>query len=82
MPRTSHITMYLYSNLMPVTEDPTDPIPNVRCGKCNKLLGRAHGQLLVLSNSHSPSIEEIPVGVPSFEVKCPNCNCVHHIIWQ
>jgi phage FluMu protein Com len=74
--------MYLYSNLYPVTEDKTDPTPNVRCGKCGKLLGRAHGRVLTISNSASPSIEEIPVGMPSFETKCGACNAVHHIIWQ
>ncbi len=82
MRHISYTTVYLYSNLIPTTEDKTDPTPNVRCMSCGKLLGRAHGRILRMANTHAPAIEELPVGVPAFETKCPNCNAVYHIIWQ
>jgi phage FluMu protein Com len=82
MTKVSYITLYLYSNLIPETEDKTDPVPNLRCWHCGKLLGRAHGRVLKMTNSRAPGIEEIPVGVPAFECKCPNCNTVMLVVWQ
>lgn len=82
MTRVSYIVMYMTASIIPVTDDATDPTPNVRCIHCGKLLGRAHGRILTISNGRAPAIEEIPVGVPSFETKCGACNTVLHIVWQ
>jgi ribosomal protein S27E len=82
MTKVSYITMYLYSNLIPVTDDATDPTPNIRCPHCGKLLGRAHGRILQMTNSRAPDISGVPVGVPAFETKCVACNTVLLVIWQ
>lgn len=82
MTRISYTTVYLYSNLIPTTEDKTDPVPNLRCVHCGRLLGRAHGRILRMANSQAPSIDELPVGMPAFETKCPNCNAIYNVIWQ
>lgn len=82
MTKIHYMTLYLYSNLIPETTDTTDPIPNVRCFSCGKLLGRAHGRIFRATNSRAPGIEDIPVGVPAFEVRCPNCNLTMLVIWQ
>lgn len=82
MTKVSYMTLYLYSNLIPDTQDKTDPIPNLKCIHCGKLLGRAHGRVLRMTNSAAPGIEEIPVGVPAFETKCGQCNTVMLVVWQ
>lgn len=82
MTRTHYMSVYLYSNLIPTTEDKTDPVPNLRCTSCGRLLGRAHGRIFRLANTMAPVIEEIPVGVPAFELKCPSCNLIMLVIWQ
>ncbi len=82
MTRISYVTLYLYSNLIAQTEDKTDPTPNLRCIHCGRLLGRAHGRLFRMTNTQAPTIEEVPVGVPAFETRCPNCNLTMLVIWQ
>jgi len=80
--RTHYVTLYLYSNLIVQTEDRTDPAPNVRCFSCGRLLARVHGRIFRMANTQAPTVEELPVGVPAFETKCPNCNLVMLVIWQ
>lgn len=82
MTKVSYMTLFLYSNLIPTTDDATDPTPNVRCIHCGKFLGRAHGRIINMSNSQAPGMNGIPVGMPAFETKCPACNTVLLVIWQ
>lgn len=80
--RTTFITVILSAQNTEDSPDSTDPLPNIRCLRCGKLLARARGRILVIANTHAPSPSEIPIGVPMVEVKCPSCNTIHGIIWQ
>jgi phage FluMu protein Com len=82
MTKVSYMTVYLYANLNPTTEDKYDPTPNLRCIGCGKLLARTNGKILQLANTQAPTIDEVPANVPAFEIKCPGCNKVMHVIWQ
>ncbi len=81
--RVTHTTVYLYANLIPTTADATDPSPNLRCISCGKLLARANGRILTVSNSQAGgALTEVPPNIPAVEIKCPNCNRVMSVIWQ
>ena len=81
MTRTSHVTVYLYANLIPTTKDAQDPTPNLRCISCGKLLGRTNGRILTITNART-QLEEIPPNVPAFQIKCGNCNKLMNVLWQ
>lgn len=80
--RTTHITVYLYHNNIVNTQDKTDPTPNLRCIHCGKLLARARGRILTISNTMGPGTGDVPLGVPMIELKCPSCNTILNILWQ
>jgi phage FluMu protein Com len=80
--KTHFVTVYLYAQNFPDTEDQTDPSQNVRCMSCGRLLARARGRILIMANTRGPGVREVPIGVPMFEIKCGGCNLVHNIIWQ
>jgi phage FluMu protein Com len=83
MTHVAHTTVYLYSNNMVGGEhDHSDPSSNLRCIRCGKLLAKANGQILILANTQSSGLDEIPPNLPAFELKCPGCNMVMSVLWQ
>lgn len=76
--RTTHITLLLYHQLVVNQE----PLNNVRCGHCGKLLAKVSGRIMTMANIRAPEPYELPIGIPMFEVKCSGCNTTHSVVWQ
>lgn len=80
--RNTRITVILSASQFTVTNDATDPSPNIRCTSCGRLLARTKGRILLMANTQGPGPQEVPLGLPMFEVRCGNCNATYDFIWQ
>lgn len=75
--RQAQFTMYLYSNLLPITE-----LTLYHCLKCMRPLFKASSNTLVISNGSGSSFESFPPGSQYIEYKCHSCNAMYNVLFQ